>query len=93
MASSGIVSIPEDAWWTKGDVRDVLRSRVETYNHPVASCGIGRTVDERLSVLGVDGLKIIDASTMTKIPDGGPNLVTMAIGWIGGGIVLEDYGL
>jgi len=93
MAASGIVSIPEDAWWTSGDVRDVLRDRVETYNHPVASCGIGRTVDERLDVVGTEGLKIIDASTMTKIPDGGPNLVTMAIGWIGGGIVLEDHAL
>jgi len=93
MAASGIVSIPPDAWWANGDVRDLLRARVETYNHPVASCGMGRTVDERLNVLGYEGLKIIDASTMAKIPDGGPNLVTMAIGWIGGGIVLEDFGL
>jgi choline dehydrogenase len=90
MAATGIVSVPDDAWWTGGDLRDVLRSRVETYNHPVASCGMGRTVDDRLKVIGYEGLKIIDASTMPKIPDGGPNLVTMAVGWIGGGIVLED---
>lgn len=93
MAATGMVTVPADAWWTTGDVRDVLRSRVETYNHPVASCGIGRTVDDRLNIIGYEGLKIIDASTMAKIPDGGPNLVTMAIGWLGGGIVLEDNGL
>ncbi|MFT4305400.1 MAG: GMC family oxidoreductase N-terminal domain-containing protein [Microbacterium sp.] len=92
MAASGVVAVPEDAWWTRGDVRDELRARVETYNHPVASCGMGRTVDERLNVVGTEGVKIIDASTMPKIPDGGPNLVTMAIGWIGGGLVLEDLG-
>lgn len=93
MAATGIVSIPADAWWKGRDVRDLLRGRVETYNHPVASCGMGRTVDERLDVIGYEGLKIIDASTMAKIPDGGPNLVTMAIGWIGGGIVAAEHGL
>lgn len=92
MAATGIVRVPEQAWWRQGPLEDQLRTRVETYNHPVASCGMGRTVDERLNVIGYRGLKIIDASTMPKIPDGGPNLVTMAIGWLGGGLVLEDLG-
>ena len=89
MATDGLVRVPTDAWW-RGDVAGELRRRVGTYNHPVASCGIGRTVDRRLDVLGTSGLKIIDASVMPSIPDGGPNLVTMAIGWKAGGIVLED---
>ncbi|WNM26899.1 GMC family oxidoreductase N-terminal domain-containing protein [Demequina capsici] len=93
MAETGIVTVPDDAWWKQGDLKESLRERVETYNHPVASCGIGRTVDRRLNVIGVEGVKVIDASVMPRIPDGGPNLVTMAIGWIGGGIVLEDLGL
>jgi choline dehydrogenase len=92
LAASGIVRVPDDAWWRTGDLRAELRRRVETYNHPVASCGIGRTVDERLNVIGVEGLKIVDASVMPKIPDGGPNLVTMAIGWKAGGLVREDLG-
>ncbi|TQJ29992.1 GMC family oxidoreductase [Microbacterium sp. SLBN-146] len=90
MASSGIVTIPGDAWWRTRDLSTAVRQRVETYNHPVASCGIDRTVDRRLNVEGVEGLKIIDASVMPKIPDGGPNLVTMAIGWLGGGIILGE---
>lgn len=90
MASSGIVTVPDDAWWNGPDLEAQLIARVETYNHPVASCGIDRTVDRRLNVDGIEGLKIIDASVMPKIPDGGPNLVTMAIGWLGGGIVRGD---
>jgi choline dehydrogenase len=93
MADTGIVRVPDDAWWRTDDLVPALRARVETYNHPVASCGIGRTVDRRLSVIGTEGLRIIDASVMPQIPDGGPNLVTMAIGWLGGGLVAEDYGL
>lgn len=90
MAVAGTVRVPADAWWKTRSLERALRERVETYNHPVASCGIGRTVDERLNVFGVEGLKIVDASVMPKIPDGGPNLVTMAIGWIGGGIVADE---
>ncbi|WP_159499040.1 GMC family oxidoreductase [Microbacterium sp. 18062] len=93
MAARGIVRIPSDAWWKTGDLRHGLRRHVATYNHPVASCGIDRTVDRRLDVRGTTSLKIVDASIMPKIPDGGPNLVTMAIGWKAGGIVLEDLGL
>lgn len=93
MAESGIVTVPADAWWKTAPIVDQLRDKVETYNHPVASCGIGRTLDRRMNVLGVEGLKVIDASAMPKIPDGGPNLVTMAMGWIGGGIVREDLGV
>ncbi|CAN5331155.1 GMC family oxidoreductase N-terminal domain-containing protein [soil metagenome] len=90
MATAGSVTLPEDAWWRKQNLVAELRRRVETYNHPVASCGIDRVVDRRLSVIGMRGLKIIDASVFPKIPDGGPNLVTMAVGWIGGGIVIDD---
>jgi choline dehydrogenase len=93
LADAGAIRVPADAWWRSGDLATELRRRVETYNHPVASCGIGRTVDRRLNVLGVSGLKIIDASVMPSIPSGGPNLVTMAIGWIGGSLVVEDAGL
>ncbi|MBM9468698.1 GMC family oxidoreductase [Nakamurella leprariae] len=93
LAATGLVTVPGDAWWRSGDLEGELRRRVETYNHPVASCGMDRTVDRRLDVIGAGNLKIVDASIMPKIPDGGPNLVTMAIGWKAGGIILEDLGL
>lgn len=93
MAADGIVAIPDDAWWKVDDLIPVLRQRVETYNHPVASCGIDRVVDRTLNVFGTEGLKIIDASVFPRIHDAGPNLVTMAVGWLGGGIVIDEQGL
>lgn len=93
MADAGAIRLPESPWWRGPDLVGELRRRVETYNHPVASCGIDRTVDRRLNVQGVRGLRIIDASVMPSIPDGGPNLVTMAMGWHGAGLVIEDEGL
>ena len=93
MADEGVVTVPADAWWKTTDLVRRLRERVETYNHPVGSCGIDRVVDRRLNVLDTEGLKIIDASVYPRIHDAGPNLVTMAVGWLGGGIVIEDEGL
>jgi choline dehydrogenase len=93
MADDGIVTVPGDAWWRTTDLVPELRRRVETYNHPVGTCGIDRVVDRRLDVLGTEGLKIIDASVFPRIHDAGPNLVTMAVGWLGGGIVAAEEGL
>jgi choline dehydrogenase len=90
MAADGTIRMPADPWWRGHDVVAQLRARVETYNHPVASCGLGRTLDRRLNVIGVEGLKVIDASVMPSICDGGPNLVTMAIGWLGAGLVIDE---
>lgn len=92
-AAVGSVVLPEDPWWRSADLTTALRGRVQTYNHPVGSCAIGRVVDERLGVLGVEGLTVVDASVMPSICDGGPNLVTMAIGWLGGGLVADEHGL
>lgn len=92
-ADAGSVHVAPDAWWRGPDLPEQLLRRVETYNHPVGSCGIGRVVDERLDVHGVRGLKVVDASVMPSICDGGPNLVTMALGWLGGGIVADEHGL
>lgn len=93
LAADGAVKLPADPWWRGDDLPAQLRARVETYNHPVASCGIDRTVERNLDVVGYHGLKIIDASVMPRIPDGGPNLVTMAIGLRGGDLVAAEYGL
>ncbi|WP_166462689.1 GMC family oxidoreductase [Amycolatopsis acidicola] len=93
MEAEGTIKIPPGSWWRGVDLERELRRRVETYNHPVGSCGIGRTVDRRLNVRGTRGLKIVDASVMPSIPNGGPNLVSMAIGLIGGSLALADAGL
>ena len=51
--------------------------------HPVGTCRIGSdelaVVDHQLRVRGLDGLRVVDASTIPRIPRGHTNLPTMVI--------------
>jgi len=47
--------------------------------HPVGTCAIGRVVDPQLNVLGIDGLRIVDASVMPSIVRGNTNAAVIAI--------------
>ena len=50
-----------------------------TDRHPAGTCGMGRVVDSELRVLGIDGLRVVDASVMPTIPRGNLNAVVCAI--------------
>jgi choline dehydrogenase len=56
-----------------------IRANVRNYFHPAGTCGIGRVVDARGRVLGIDGLVVADASIMPTIPRANTNLTTVAI--------------
>jgi choline dehydrogenase len=47
--------------------------------HPVGTCAIGTVVDEQLRVIGVDGLRVVDASVMPTVPRGNTNAPVIAI--------------
>jgi len=55
------------------------RRTMRNYFHPAGTCGIGRVVDERGRVLGVERLVVADASIMPTIPRANTNLTTVAI--------------
>ena len=55
------------------------RRTLRNYFHPAGTCGIGRVVDERGRVLGIEGLVVADASVMPTIPRANTNLTTVAI--------------
>jgi len=63
------------------DVRAAVyvRAGKRGFFHPTGTCAIGRVVDERCRVLGVDGLVVADASVMPDIPRANTNLTTAAI--------------
>jgi choline dehydrogenase len=62
--------------------------------HPVGTCSMGigadAVVDPRLRVIGVENLRVIDASIMPRIVTGNTNAAAIMIGEKGAALVLED---
>ncbi len=47
--------------------------------HPVGTCAIGTVVDEELRVIGLEGIRVIDASVLPAVPRGNTNAPVIAI--------------
>lgn len=74
---------PDSDIGTDDDWRDFIRKYAETLYHPVGTCKMGTddmaVVDPDLRVIGVEGLRVIDASVMPTIPSGNTNASVIMI--------------
>ena len=50
-----------------------------TLYHPTSTCSIGTVVDPELRVLGIDGLRVVDASVFPTVPRGNTNAPTIMV--------------
>jgi choline dehydrogenase len=61
------------------DLWDFIHRAAQTVYHPASTCAMGSVVDSELRVLGVDGLRVVDASVMPTITRGNINAPTIMI--------------
>ena len=70
-----------------------VREIGETVFHPTSTCSMGKVVDPNLKVLGVDRLRVIDASVMPAVPSGNINAAVIAVAEKGADLVRQDASL
>lgn len=74
---------------------DDFRRRSGTVYHPSCTCRMGMdpatsVLDNRLRVRGVEGLRVIDASSFPNLIAGNTNAPSILMGWKGAEVVLAD---
>jgi choline dehydrogenase len=70
--------VPEGA--TDEELLAFARRVGQTLYHPTSTCSIGHVVDPELTVLGLEGLRVADASVMPTVVRGNTNAATIMIG-------------
>jgi choline dehydrogenase len=74
---------PGEGVRTDAEIESYVRRGLETLYHPVGTCKMGTdadaVVDPALRVRGVEGLRVIDASIMPRIPGGNTQAPTVMI--------------
>ena len=81
---------------TDAQIIEFVRQTAETDYHPVGSCRMGvddlTTVDPRLKVRGLEGLRVVDSSIMPRLIGGNTNAASIMIGAKGSDLIREDNG-
>jgi len=72
---------------SEADIVDFVQRRAHTVYHPVGTCAMGAVVDAELRVLGLEGLRVVDASVMPTITRGNTNAPAIMIGEKGADLI------
>lgn len=83
--------IPGEDQKSDEELMNAIRTHATTVYHLVGTCRMGRdakaVVDPELRVNGVEGLRVVDASVMPKIPSANTNAATFMIAEKAAGII------
>ena len=71
--------LPGDKVRSDEDWLAYIREMGETVFHPTSTCRMGTVVDAKLKVLGLAGLRVVDASVMPAVPSGNINAAVIAV--------------
>src|SRR5471032_1511140 len=88
--------LPGIQYQTEEELQQAAGAVGTTIFHPVGTCRMGTTddpaavVDNRLRVIGVDGLRVVDASVMPTITSGNTNSPTLMIAERASDMIRED---
>ena len=62
---------PGEAYQSDQDIANMLRKKIETAYHPSCTCRMGyddlAVIDSQFKVHGIEGVRVIDASSMPRI--------------------------
>ena len=81
-------AIPSDAL-----LEDLALHYSWTVYHPTTTCRIGSVVDARLRVMGVERLRVADASVMPNVVAGNTNAASIMIGEKAAEMLAADHGV
>lgn len=80
------------------ELRDYVRRSAEIAYHPAGTCKMGRSsdplavVDSRTRVLGLQGLRVVDASIMPSLPGSNTNAPVTMLAEKAADLILQDQG-
>ena len=81
---TGAERLPGKAVESDAELDAFIRETADVAMHPVGTCTMGvgaeAVVDPELRVIGVEGLRVVDASVMPTVPGGNTNAPTIMIG-------------
>jgi len=81
-------AVPSDAL-----LEDLALHYSFTVYHVTSTCRIGSVVDPRLKVMGVDKLRVADASVMPNVVSGNTNAASIMIGEKAAEMLAADHGV